>query len=210
MIDLSKSRGEAAWEEASAINMVPEVHVRVADDFKSDNREQTWLKKGAIGRVLKIDEDGDARIKFYGNSLPQWVKKSNYYLLEACAQVSARNARRQNRRSQSKQTDASQDSGAFSSRSKNSGEWTSRSSTMVESSCTGLSKASTGDNAEQSTTINDVSQDLKTESAMTFFSRQTGSAAGSMSFCEIAGTGAGRCSATPPPRRSPPGPASSS
>lgn len=54
--------------------------VRVHDDFESDDEDQAEISRGMTGKVLKVDADGDAFIKFWRDELDDeyayhWVFK---------------------------------------------------------------------------------------------------------------------------------------
>lgn len=58
--------------------------VRVKDDFESDDNEKKLITKGMTGRVIRVDGEGDALIKFWRDEydddfLRNWVFKTTFW-----------------------------------------------------------------------------------------------------------------------------------
>merc|ERR1712203_364191 len=53
----------------------PNAKVRVKSDFASDDTAQATVTKGMTGRVLRVDSEGDAYIKFWHHEYDEEVFK---------------------------------------------------------------------------------------------------------------------------------------
>lgn len=64
--------------------LLPKTKVRVKTDFTSNDEEEVQLTKGMNGRVVRLDGDGDAYIKFWDDddedeSRSHWVFKHKFW-----------------------------------------------------------------------------------------------------------------------------------
>ena len=83
-----KKQGAAMKAKGKETKLKVSDEVTVKEKFESASDPVAMLEKGLKGKVLEIDGDGDALIKFEGSTAEQYVSKADFSKLSKSAQAS--------------------------------------------------------------------------------------------------------------------------